>query len=214
MRKELRCPHGLPVSMTMEKGLVVYRHVTSGEYCPQMNSFDTTPEDILQVMIRSILDNNEFDDFLELDQTLQDYENALISSHRSNNRFHEFAIMFKRSAEVRALVYKKIADLSASLESVPSAMKLFSLVLVVLSDDKLFEDERKFKAIVSDFMICYGIAFKMASESLSICKPTNSPHYDRMRRLLREIEFQRKYVFNTRTSDKFDISLWGGRLAT
>ena len=211
MRKELRCPHGLPISIAMEKGIVVYRHITDGEYCPHLNSFDTTPEDILRVMIRSILDNNEFADFLELNQTLQDYENSLINSNRSNNRFHEFAIVFKRSREVRALVYRKIADLSASPEGVPNAMKLFSAVLVVLSDDKLFEEERKFKAVVSDFMVCYGLAFKKAAERLCICKPTDSPHYDRMSRLLKEIEFQRKYVFSAGTSDKFDISLWSGQ---
>ncbi|MDR1481961.1 MAG: hypothetical protein LBI74_04985 [Synergistaceae bacterium] len=211
MSKGLRCPHGLAIAVTMESGIVVYRHVGDGDYCSHMNSFETMPEDILRVMIRSILDNNEFEDFLEIGQTLRDHENSMVNAHKRGNRFHEFSIMFKRSGDVRALVYRKIADLSSSLEGVSGAMKLFSLVLIVLSDDKLFAEERKFKALVADFTICFGFAFKEASERLSICKPTDSPHYDRMNRLRQEIEFQKKYVFHTRTGDKFDISLWSGR---
>ncbi|MDR3349215.1 MAG: hypothetical protein LBO03_06395 [Acidaminococcales bacterium] len=209
MRKSLRCPHGLPIAITMEQGVAVYRHIEDGEYCQPMNSFATSPEDILRLMIGSILDNNEFAGFLELGQNLREFEASMADAGQgSKNRFHEFAIMFKRSKNVREMVYQKIASLSAEKKTIPCAQKLFSLVLVVLSGEKLFAKEREFKMLVAEFIVSYGFAFGRAQPRLAICGEAGGQYDRRLRFLEQEIAFQKKYVYNLRTSDKYDISSW------
>jgi hypothetical protein len=184
-RNELRCPHGLPIRLETEKGIVVYAHTATGVLCPLMNSFETTPEDILQEMIQSILDTNEFADF----------------ANAGGNRFHEFAIMFKRSADVRMRVYKKIASLSAN--DAANSKKLFVLALVVLSDTQA--DERTFKHLVSEFFMCYGLAFDKAITHV------DGIESGRIEALRREMEFQKKYVHSMRTADDFDIPAWAAQ---
>jgi hypothetical protein len=169
--------------MASEKGMVVYIHKDTGDYCPVLNTFDTTPEAILQVMIQSILDTDEFTDFPD------------------GSRFHEFAIMFKRNAEVRARVYEKIAALSARSDRTKSK-KLFALVLAVLSDAQEHMDERQFKILISEFFIGFGLAFEKAVAQLDGFDKSG------FTRLKAEMAFQKKYVHNMRTADTFDISAW------
>jgi hypothetical protein len=208
MRKNLRCPHGQPIAITMEQGVVVYRHTGDGEYCEPMNSFATSPEDVLRLMIGSIIDNNEFAGFLELGWNLREFEASMADARQSNNRFHEFAIIFKRSKHVRETVYQKIASLSADRKTIPCAQKLFSLVLIVLSDEKLFAKEREFKTLVAEFIVSYGFSFGRAQSRLAICGAAGGQYDRRLRFLKQEIEFQKKYVYSLRTSDKYDISGW------
>ncbi|MDR1617030.1 MAG: hypothetical protein LBR98_08470, partial [Syntrophomonadaceae bacterium] len=133
-QSELCCPHGKRIIIAEENGMVVYLHALTGEYCALMNSFDTTPEEILQEMIQTILDENKFLSFDDM----------------SSNCFHEFAIIFKRDSVVREQVYEKIAALSGPGGDVSGAKKLFAVVLTVLSDPQIRLDERKFKSLVSE----------------------------------------------------------------
>ena len=181
---ELRCPHGLPVTVGVEKGMPVYLHTHNNEYCAVLNTFSTTPEDVLQTMIRSILDNNEFAQF----------------SQEQGGRFHEFAIIFKRSAEVRTRVYEKIAVLSKNEAHVDLAKKLFLLVVIVLADAQTALSEREFTNLISDFFLCFGLAFKKALAHVS--------NDDEFSHLKAAVEFQKKYVHNMRKSDTYDISSW------
>jgi hypothetical protein len=181
---KLRCPHGLPVTVISEKGMTVYLHKEDGAYCPALNTFETTPEDVLRVMMQSILDNDEFMGFDE----------------NQGSRYHEFAIMFKRSADVRERVYKKIAALSAG--GAARAKKLFGLVLLVLSDARSSVTEREFKNLISDFFLCYGLAFEKAFDALQM---TDKERFSALRA---EIAFQKKYEHKMQQNDLYDISLW------
>jgi hypothetical protein len=166
--------------------MVVYLHASDGSYCPLMNSFDTTPEDVLKEMIRSILKGNEFVYFNDM----------------GGSRFHEFAIMFKRDVEVRSLVYEKIASLSGVDGNIADAKKLFTLVLTVLSDIRTHFDERRYRIIISEFFIFFGLSFEKAIGKIE------GLDRQKIEPLRHEMEFQKKYVHNMQTEDKFDISLW------
>jgi hypothetical protein len=166
--------------------MAVYLHASDGEYCPLMNSFDTTPEEVLQEMIRSILNGNEFIYFNDM----------------GGSRFHEFVIMFKRDAEVRSLVYEKIALLSGEGGNTANAKKLFALVLTVLSDIRMHFDERRYTILISEFFTCFGLSFEKAITKI------DGLDGQKIEPLKQEMEFQKKYVHNMQTEDKFDISSW------
>lgn len=185
-QSELCCPHGKHIVITEENGMVVYLHALTGEYCTLMNSFDITPEEILQEMIRTILDENKFLAFDEV----------------NNNCFHEFVIIFKWDPGVREQVYEKIAALSGSGGNVAGAKKLFAVVLTVLSDPQIRLDERKFKALVSELFVCYGLAFEKALEQM---ENVNKKKFEPLRL---EMEFQKKYVHSMQDADKYDINSW------
>jgi hypothetical protein len=151
-----------------------------------MNSFDTTPEEVMREMIRSILNSNEF----------------VFFSDMGGSRFHEFVIMFKRDAEVRRRVYEKIASLSGAGGNIANAKKLFALVLTVLSDIRMHFDERRYKLFISEFFICFGLSFEKAIGKIE------GPEGQKIELLRHEMEFQKKYVHSMQREDKFDISSW------
>jgi hypothetical protein len=203
MSNQLRCPHGQPIAVTIADGLAAYRHLPGGEYCPLLNSFATTPQEIMLAISRSILDQNEFAAFIELDASLSELSARLSQPRQENNRCHEFAIIFKRDRAVRQQVYERISHLSRQEKIL--AKKLFSLVIFILADERLLAQERQFQAMASEFFLAYGLAFPQAAVNLSVLRPCAPPYGGRVEKLCQEIAFQRKYVHNLREKDNFDL---------
>lgn len=202
----LRCPHGKFVSAIQRTGLVVYLHADDHSFCETLNMLDGKPADILKTISVSILEQKEYENFLALDQTLDDVYKNLYACKGCDRRLTELILAFKHSEAVRESLYRRIERLSRGSEAdVRSAKILFSLMIVILNSNSVMEDDRKYQKMLGEFYLAVGHSYFVLKNQLKIFESNGLRRMQKLEMFDKSMVFHRKYVYPVHRMDKHPI---------
>lgn len=203
----LCCPHGRPVSILQKTGITIYQHAEDGSFCDMLNAFTISPSDILKSISRSILAKKEFDRFLTLDMTLEEACVNLYGESGTKHRFTELLLAFKHSQEVRQQIYRQIEKLSKGTKrEIESAKRLYSLVIILLSTNRLKTEERKYQQFLGEFYLASGHSYFKLKNRLKIFEITGGFSAKNIGSLDKDMEFHKKYIYPLRRFDNYPIA--------